>query len=213
MNYCPRPARPLSPVIAREPSLPSVISAAILLMLVSGCIKGGLQLPQEQASLQNSSTSEAERTTLILDSIDPSSGSSMGGNTVKFRGQNFRPTTVILVDNQPCPNMNYISKKEITCAMPSHLPNTVSVEVRNLRTKLDGMDGIIQASLPNSYTYIASSAPPVVNASIGGGRSTGGLLIMDAVIGEPAAATVGSTTGIATGSGITLKAGSRSARE
>jgi hypothetical protein len=198
-------------------TLPYLIVPFVVTTSLSACFEGGLVVPRDSSSLigqstdqANSGTTTTQNMAIELHGIEPSSGSALGGIHIKLTGRNFRQSTVILVDGKTCASSEYINPREITCRIRPHAAGPVNIEVRNLRTVVDGLNGVIQAELKQAFTYLDAQAPAVLSAGVGGGRSknSGGSLILEARIGEIGAAAVGNTQGEATGGGIILRAGS-----
>lgn len=191
-----------------------VIFYGTLAGFLTSCLEGGLVKPNESAFLlgdtTSSNTDSPSSPAVELNAIEPNTGSALGGTQVRILGKNFRQSTVVLIDGKPCATSGYINSREFACMTRAHTGGTVDVEVRNLRTVLDGPNGIIQAELKSAFTYIDAQAPAVMSAGIGGGRSknSGGSIILDAKIGEIGAAAIGNTHGESSGPGVVLRAGS-----
>ncbi|XP_041477742.1 fibrocystin-L-like isoform X1 [Lytechinus variegatus] len=66
-----------------------------------------------------------------LDSIDPSSGSTEGGQTVTIAGNGFiAEDTLVLIDGNPC-EIQSLSLSEIVCITPPHLEESVTVSANS----------------------------------------------------------------------------------
>jgi len=191
----------------RAPSKPGNWVGLFALLSLTAC-QGGLVAPQGDSSTSAiSNAEEGSSAPIELKQVSPNQGTALGGTVVTLKGQGFRPSTLILIDSEPCKIQGFLSSNAITCVMPAHLPAVVSFSVKNFRTKADGRDGKVESTLPDAYTYIASTAAPITSLAIGGGRSTGSRLILDAVIGAPGVSQSLTPSGTAKGNTVLLKSG------
>ena len=159
----------------------------------------------------SSSSSSGGSPVIEIHSITPTTGSTLGGTQITISGRNFRHSTVVLLDGAPCAATGYVNSREITCTTkPRSQSGTVDIEVRNLRTELDGLTGIITSKLSQAFTFFVTESPIVLNASAGGGaaKSSGGQYTLQASIGEPGVVSSGNTRGEASSSSVVLRAGS-----
>jgi hypothetical protein len=194
-------------IISSNPPHLTHWGTAFVMLFLAGC-QGGLLAPPEQSSTSAIiSSEEGSSIPIELTNIEPNQGSTLGGTVVTLRGKGFRPSTLILIDSEPCKIQGFLSSNAVTCVMPAHLPATVSFTVKNFRTKADGRSRKMDSTLKNAFTYIASTTSAPASLAIGGGRSTGSRFVMDAVIGAPAVTPRTGTTGVATGNTVLLKPG------
>ena len=192
-----------------------IIGPIPLMLMITSCIDGGLIMSKKSASLDTSpsvsSTGSDVSPEIEIHSITPDTGSTLGGTQITISGRNFRQSTVVLLDGAPCAAYDYVNSREITCTTkPRAQAGTVDIEVRNLRSELDGLTGKITAKLAQAFTFYSTEAPIVLNAAAGAGtsKSSGGQFTLQASIGEPGVVSTGNARGEATSTSVVLKAGS-----
>nr|XP_054765687.1 fibrocystin-L-like [Lytechinus pictus] len=99
--------------------------------------------------------------TKTLDSIDPPSGSTEGGQTVTIAGNGFiAEDTLVLIDGNPC-EIQSLSLSEIVCITPPHSQESVTVSVHS-----GGNDYTTLA-----YEYAADVTPQVSSVTPSVGQS------------------------------------------
>lgn len=161
-------------------------------------------------SSSSGSASESTSNAIEIHSITPITGTTLGGTQITISGRNFRQSTVVLLDGAPCAAVGYIKSTEITCTTKARAEaGTVDIEVRNLRSELDGLSGVISDQLLQAFTFYSTESPVVLNATAGSGtaRSSGGQYTLQASIGEPGVVSTGNTRGEASSSSVMLRAG------
>lgn len=115
-----------------------------------------------------------------LTAVSPTSGSSLGGQTITLLGSNFVPGTTVTFGGVAAPSASVISATQIFATTPAHAPGLVSVAVTN---------GNGSSTLPNSFTFIQ---PPLLSA-----------------VSPPQGPTAGGTAVTLTGSGFTTGTSAR----
>ena len=85
----------------------------------------------------------------VLDSLDPTSGSVLGGNTVTLTGSGFTGATSVTFDGETADDFVIVSDTEITVTAPSHDPGDVLVQVIDAA---GGNSGTL------TYSYIAAAS-------------------------------------------------------
>jgi hypothetical protein len=100
----------------------------------------------------------------VLTSLSPTSGPTVGGNTVTITGKNLLYTTSVTFGSTPASSFAILSDTQITAVAPPGTPGNKAVDVFN------GAGG--SGTLPYTYTEIA---PPVIaNMSPTSGPAAGG---------------------------------------
>jgi hypothetical protein len=85
----------------------------------------------------------------VLDSLDPTSGSVLGGNTVTLTGSGFTGATAVTFDGEIVDDFDVVNDTTITVTAPAHDPGAVLVQV------IDAAGGN-SGTLP--YTYVAAAS-------------------------------------------------------
>lgn len=89
---------------------------------------------------------------ISLVSINPTSASISGGNTLTLTGTNFLGGASVSIDGVNCGNVSILSSTQITCLIPSSsLAKTASITVTN--TLLAQPTGLRTSTLANAFTY------------------------------------------------------------
>jgi hypothetical protein len=105
-------------------------------------------------------------------SVNPISGTNMGGNTVTISGFYFQPGAMVLFGLNQSPNVTFVSANTLTVVVPigPHVAGTVDVTVVN--------PDLQQDVLPSSYTYVyVNPAPTIASISPDWGPTSGGTQI------------------------------------
>ncbi len=92
----------------------------------------------------------------VVSSIDPISGTKLGGTPVTIRGINFKIGVTVGFDDSSATNVVVVSDSIITAATPAHPSDTVDVIVTNPDSLAD--------TLFNGYTFL--NAIPLANAGL-----------------------------------------------
>lgn len=104
----------------------------------------------------------------IVNSIDPTSGPSVGGTTVAIHGDRFLPGCTVNYDGTPeAPGGTFTSPQLIHSITPAHVAGFVDVEVENLPGLAD--------ALVNAYKFI--DAPTISSVSPSKGAGSGGSFV------------------------------------
>jgi hypothetical protein len=85
----------------------------------------------------------------VLDSLDPTSGSVLGGNTVTLTGSGFTGATAVTFDGETVDDFEVVNDNTITVTAPAHEPGAVLVQVIDAA---GGNSGILP------YTYVAAAS-------------------------------------------------------
>lgn len=86
--------------------------------------------------------------------LDPTTGSTVGGNTVTITGTHFTGATAVMFGATAATAVDVVSATSITCTAPAEAAATIEVTVETPA-------GLSAPSLNNQYAYIA---PPAVTA-------------------------------------------------
>ena len=145
-------------------------------------------------------------TTLAIHSLTPSSGPSIGGNTIEIRGQAFTPTTRVFF--RPTPLQPVMMEIEATKTFISTVQINAVVPPGTLPMDIQVRDGLLSSPVPAQgaaifnavirYTYLFG---PVVNSiSPKFGSAAGGteVTILGANFGQDCAVFFGPTSAVAT---------------
>ncbi len=100
---------------------------------------------------------------IVLNSISPTSGPTVGGTTVTLNGAGFQSGTTIRFGGVAATTKTFISSSQMTAVTPARAAGAVTVEVQNPDNSL--------ASLSNAFTYqavIISNVSPNVGPASGG---------------------------------------------
>ena len=89
----------------------------------------------------------------VVTSIDPTSGTELGGTTVTIAGSSFQSGSTVVFGDSSATDVVVVSDTIITAVTPAHLVGTVDLKVTNPDTQAD--------TLENTFTFIA---PPVVKS-------------------------------------------------
>lgn len=85
---------------------------------------------------------------------DPSSGPTSGGTVVTLRGQgtSWSDTTTVLIDNQPCTSVGFVSASELTCTTPPGSPGVKAMRVvTGDGVSVDVLDAFTYGDSDNGY--------------------------------------------------------------
>ncbi|NLW07797.1 MAG: hypothetical protein GX039_07500, partial [Clostridia bacterium] len=103
----------------------------------------------------------------VIDSIEPDTGSILGGNWATIRGQDFRQDPQVFIGGQPALAVQLIDSQTIRVKMPPHSEGAKDVTVVNY----DGGT----ATLPGGYTYrMPESEPQITKVEPNRGPHLGG---------------------------------------
>jgi len=107
--------------------------------------------------------------TPTLTSINPSTGSTLGGTSITLTGSNFSATSTILFGTRSATKVTFVNGTTLTSLTPSASTGSVNVTVTNE----DGQTAI----LVDTFTYIQAPAPTVTSANPSTGFTTGGTAV------------------------------------
>ena len=107
-------------------------------------------------------------TSLTINSISPSSGSTAGGTVVTVAGSNFSTGATASFGGSPASNVSIVSSTQLKATTPTHASGAVSVVVSNP----DGAN----ATLANAFSY-GLSPPTVSSLSPLSGPAAGGTTV------------------------------------
>ncbi len=131
----------------------------IVLSLVSGF---GCSSGSDTIGIATPSTTDASSVT--VSAVSPSSGSTLGGETLTITGSKFISGITISVGSANCSSVTLISSTQLTCIAPSGSAGAASIEISS---------GGLTATLPNGYTYVTPSVIVPIVFDIYFGSQTG----------------------------------------
>ena len=76
-----------------------------------------------------------------INSVSPSSGSTVGGTNITINGENFNEYAVAYVGSQPLQNLTVVSSTEITCTTPPWTAGAIDVTVVQIDDSITFSDG------------------------------------------------------------------------
>lgn len=112
-------------------------------------------------------TSSFTYTGIVLNSISPTAGPTIGGTTVTLNGAGFQSGTTIRFGGVAATTKTFVSSSQMTAVTPAHAAGAVTVEVQNPDNAL--------ASLTNVFTYQAVN---ITGVSPNVGPASGGTTIV-----------------------------------
>ncbi len=103
--------------------------------------------------------------------LSPSSGSSIGGNTVTITGTYFANVDSVYFGGVPAPNFTVVSSTSITATVPPGVPSIVDVTVATA-------GGVSALNSGDRYTYSPAPVPIVTGLSTSSGTTAGGTQVI-----------------------------------
>lgn len=88
----------------------------------------------------------------LVGSVEPASGSSVGGTPITVTGSDFQPGATLTLGNVQASGVVVVATSKLTAVTGPHRPGLVVVTVRNP----DGQSG----SRARTFTYVASPEQP-----------------------------------------------------
>jgi hypothetical protein len=120
--------------------------------------------------------------------LNPTSGSTLGGNDVVITGDNFTGATGVTFGGVPGTDLVINTDEQITVTAPAHAAGAVDVVVTNP----DGNSGT--AGSANDYNYVTPAAPTVTAVNPTGGPAAGGNVVTITGTGFSLAPATGAVT-------------------